>query len=214
MTCKLLQVVRAALSFVNILTLSFRPWMVLSLMSAPPHVPNVSLPPVKPTMPTRDQSRLSLVLTKELIDAHDIELLVEWLNSLSCSAESVFRYRDALRLSITGFDVPIPAMHPNSRMFFRRLSKRWPYWLHFIEKEPSSVGLLLVLLAEDQPTDPWQYPSRESLSAAMTSLLADVDRLYAAWDVPEPIAQANCDAATASYFEFVEANLSGRSPAV
>lgn len=83
--------------------------------------------------------------------------------------------------------------------------------LHFIEKEPSSVGLLLVLLADDQPADPLQYPSRESLSAAMTSLLTDVDRLYAAWGVPEPIAQANCDAATASYFEFVEANLSGRS---
>ncbi len=99
-------------------------------------------------MPTRDQSRLSLVLTKELIDSHDVELLVEWLNSLSSSAESVFRYRDSLRLSITGFDVPIPAMHPNSRMFFRRLSKRWPYWLHFMERSSAQVQMLLCLLTD------------------------------------------------------------------
>lgn len=151
------------------------------------------------------------MLTKELIDIGRLELLVEWLDSLSSSPESVLRYRDALRISITGFEEPTPALNPRCRAFFQRLAKRWPYWLHFIEKEPESLGLLLMLLAADEPVGADRALSRDALSATMAALLLDADRLYAAWGVSELVAQANCDAATSAYFEFVEPIVSGRA---
>jgi len=167
-------------------------------------VPNPARHEPNPHAPTRDQSRLVLVLTKELVDRDQLELLVEWLNSLSSSPQSVFRYRNSLSISIAGFDERTPALNPRCRAFFQRLARRWPYWLHFIEKEPESLGLLLMLLAEDRAAEGSRAPSREAFCATMAALLSDADRLYAAWGVPEAIAQANCDAATAAYFAFVE----------
>lgn len=161
--------------------------------------------------PPEGRSGLVLVLTQELINVGRIELVLEWLESLSSDADSVFRYRDSLRISITGFDEPTPAFNPRCREFFKRLAGRWPYWLHFIEKDPESLGLLLMLLAAEPQDGGQPVLSRNVFSATMARLLSDADRLYAALGVPEPIAQANCDAATSAHFEFVEPIVSGRA---
>ncbi len=215
-SCKLLQVQRAGSDSVKILTVSAaqlhdirKPsdYSTSTVSHSPRPEPNNS------SRPALGRSGLSLVLTKELIDVGRVELVLEWLESLSSSAASVSRYRDSLRITITGFDEPTPALNPRCRAFFKSLAGRWPYWLHFIEKDHESIGLLLMLLADDEPLGAGPALTRDALSATMARLLSDADRLYAALGVPEPVAQANCDAATSAYFEFVEPIVSGRAAA-
>lgn len=72
------------------------------------------------------------------------------LLQLSDSAEHVRRFGSSMTFVFLGYDHDPRELYeiPECRAFFQQLTREWPYWLHFLEKDADSIGLVLRLLCQ------------------------------------------------------------------
>jgi len=73
---------------------------------------------------------------------------VDRLMVLSTGVGYTRRFRNSVSLLFSGYDSDEREIHeiPECVTFVRTLTREWPFWFHFLEKEGDSVAILLRLL--------------------------------------------------------------------
>jgi len=74
--------------------------------------------------------------------------LVDQLMQLSDTVEGALRWKDKLIIGIekSPHESRDVSQIPEAVRYFRRLTKQWPFWSHFAEKECGTMGAVLRLL--------------------------------------------------------------------
>lgn len=85
-------------------------------------------------------------IRREAVEAMDTAPVLERLAVLSDSAEHSRKFRGALLFSFDGYDTDRRELFqiPECCAYFRALTRRWPYWLHFLDE--SLIGTARAML--------------------------------------------------------------------
>jgi hypothetical protein len=92
------------------------------------------------------------------VESGNISSALERLLNLSDNETHVRRFEDRVTFAFAGYDDDLREVHqvPEVVAFFRKLTSHWPYWLHFIEKDASTLGVVFWLLNDMVPVAPEQ----------------------------------------------------------
>ena len=124
--------------------------------------------------PSRNYAqRVRLRLTQADIASGHVGNVVDQLIQLSDTHEGVMNWRNKLIISA---EKPVAEQRAASEIaamvhYFRAVTAQWPFWLHFAEKDGSTVGSVLRLLVGTERLR--QSAGREDL------LLTDADKVRA-----------------------------------
>jgi hypothetical protein len=115
--------------------------------------------------------RVRLRLTLADIESGHVGNVVDQLMQLSDTKEGVLNWRNKLIISA---EKPLAEKRVASEIpamvhYFRALTEQWPFWLHFVEKEGSTVGSVMRMLVGTERLR--QFDGREDL------LLTDADKV-------------------------------------
>lgn len=110
---------------------------------------------------------------------------VDRLMHLSDSANLTRKFRDNLILVVDGYGEDPRELHqiPDVVAFVRAVTRQWPYWFHFLEKDGPSIGMILQLLCDQQEVRNegtllgYGFKSRAQLSEQMMLLFNALNRL-------------------------------------
>jgi hypothetical protein len=131
---------------------------------------------------------MAFVIDRAVVESQDVDAALAVLATLCASADDARANRNCMQLVVSGYETDPRALWqvPEVRAYLRSLTRRWPYWLHFVSKIDDSLSILLLCLMDPAaPKRPLELPGNvgspvdpDALRATMLRLFAGVDALY------------------------------------
>lgn len=91
------------------------------------------------------------VITRQQIEAEDLESSLEFLRSLvpSDNPQRIWSHKGRLSLVISGYDADPRELFeiPEVRRYLRSIDERWPFWLFFLNQVDESIKVVAACLA-------------------------------------------------------------------
>lgn len=150
---------------------------------------------------------MTLKITRSAVEKRNIAGALEYLLTLTDSAENVYRFRGALRIRVEGYehDAREPYRIPELRAFMRALTAEWPHWLWYLKRGEDHMLFLFSCLCEVQVTpgpdgDEACFADQEEFVAVLNDLLERTQALYEAYGISESEAAQTADLAVQDLF--------------
>lgn len=133
-----------------------------------------------------DQADLVVIqFSKQQVLSHQIGFAMDKLMNLSDSAPHVRKFRDKVAFVFEGWDSDPREVFeiPECSQFFQSVARNWPYFFHFIIKDPELLQtMLLLLLPIDTRREAGRlsvlFPSAEQLQKVMTAQFQGMGALH------------------------------------
>lgn len=87
-----------------------------------------------------------ILITKEMVEKDEYLKMASQLIFLSSDARSINQMKESMELRVEGYESGAISQ-PEVGAFFRKVSKIWPYWAHFLSNKENSLVLALNLAA-------------------------------------------------------------------
>lgn len=148
-----------------------------------------------------------LVFGRDNVDKGLTGDALDRLLTLSDSPELVRRFEDRVSFVFDGYDVDPREIYeiPECVQFFRALDAKWPYWFHFIDKQPKAFGLIFrlaldyELFAVKGQKRGFALKDPEQLRRKMLGWFSGVNLLYATHEIAEERNVALTDRVVAAF---------------
>lgn len=98
------------------------------------------------------------VITRQQIEAEDLESSLEFLRSLvpSDNPQRIWSHKGRLSLVISGYDADPRELFeiPEVRRYLRSIDEHWPFWLFFLNQADESIKVVAACLASTEEVAP------------------------------------------------------------
>lgn len=154
---------------------------------------------------------IAMVFSRREVESGNISDALDRLLGISDCAEHVRKFKDGLTLIFSGYENDPRELHqiPEAVAFFRKLNSHWPYWLHFVEKDDVTLGLVFWLLCDMEVVSKkgnlvsCHFKDADDVSRVMQELYMALNALYEANGISERENEAMTERVTNAFLRIV-----------